>query len=120
MKKISLFLLAIFFTTTVLSAQSGYDIGSIATDFKLENKNDILIYPNPTKDIIFVDLENFKANIKIELFDLLGNKLISTSSQKISLKNYRPFYYFNTESRLNKLDKSSMIKVNGVTHYKFK
>lgn len=37
MKKISLFLLATFFTTTVLSAQSGYDIGSIATDFKLEN-----------------------------------------------------------------------------------
>lgn len=37
MKKINLFLLATFFTTTVLSAQSGYDIGSIATDFKLEN-----------------------------------------------------------------------------------
>lgn len=37
MKKISLFLLATFFTTTVLSAQSGYDIGSTATDFKLEN-----------------------------------------------------------------------------------
>ena len=38
----------------------------------------------------------------------------------IKLSDYRPFYYFNTESRLNKLDKSSMIKVNGVTHYKFK
>ena len=37
MKKINLFLLATFFTTTVLSAQSGYDIGAIATDFKLEN-----------------------------------------------------------------------------------
>ena len=37
MKKISLFLLVTIFTTTVLSAQSGYDIGSIATDFKLEN-----------------------------------------------------------------------------------
>ena len=37
MKKINLFLLATFFTTTVLSAQSGYDIGSIATDFRLEN-----------------------------------------------------------------------------------
>ena len=37
MKKINLFLLTTFLTTTVLSAQSGYDIGAIATDFELEN-----------------------------------------------------------------------------------
>lgn len=47
-------------------------------------------------------------------------KLKSITSQSfINLKNYRPFYYFNTEARLNKLDKSTMIKVNGVTHYLF-
>jgi len=47
-------------------------------------------------------------------------KLQSKTSQSIiNLKNYRPFYYFNTEARLNKLDKSTMIKVNGVTHYIF-
>ena len=47
-------------------------------------------------------------------------KLHSKTSQSfINLKNYRPFYYFNTEARLNKLDKSTMIKVNGVTHYLF-
>jgi len=47
-------------------------------------------------------------------------KLKSITSQSfINLKNYRPFYYFNTEARLNKLDKSTMIKVNGVTHYIF-
>ena len=37
MKKINLFLLTTFFATTLLSAQSGYDIGATATDFKLEN-----------------------------------------------------------------------------------
>ena len=47
-------------------------------------------------------------------------KLQSKTSQSIiNLKNFRPFYYFNTEARLNKLDKSTMIKVNGVTHYIF-
>jgi hypothetical protein len=47
-------------------------------------------------------------------------KLKSITSQSfINLKNYKPFYYFNTESRLNILDKSTMIKVNGVTHYIF-
>ena len=45
-------------------------------------------------------------------------KLKSIYSQSfINLKNYRPFYYFNTEAKLDKLDKSTMIKVNGVTHY---
>ena len=47
-------------------------------------------------------------------------KLKSITSQSfINLKNYKPFYYFNTESRLNKLDKDTMIKVNGITHYIF-
>ena len=47
-------------------------------------------------------------------------KLKSINSQSfINLKNYKPFYFFNTEARLNKLDKGTMIKVNGVTHYLF-
>ena len=43
----------------------------------------------------------------------------SIKTLSINLKNYKPFYYFNSESRLDKLDKSTMIKVNGVTHYIF-
>lgn len=35
-------------------------------------------------------------------------------------KNYKPFYYFNTESRLNLLDKSQFIKINNKTYYKIK
>ncbi len=41
-------------------------------------------------------------------------------TNSIKLSDYRPFYYFNTESRLNKLDKSTMIKINNITHYKIK
>ena len=44
----------------------------------------------------------------------------SINTLKSITKNYKPFYYFNTESRLNKLNKDTMIKINGVTHYKFK
>ena len=40
----------------------------------------------------------------------------------LNLKNFRPFYYFNTESRLKNFNKETtqMIKVNGVTHYRVK
>ena len=50
-------------------------------------------------------------------------KLSSKTSQSIiNLKNYRPFYWFNSESRLNKFNKeeNNMIKVNGVTYYSIK
>ena len=39
---------------------------------------------------------------------------------KLNLYNYKPFYYFNTESRLNLLDKSKSIKINGKTYYSIK
>ena len=39
---------------------------------------------------------------------------------KLKLSNYKPFYYFNTESRLNLLDKSKFIKINDKTYYKIK
>ena len=40
----------------------------------------------------------------------------------LNLKNFRPFYYFNTDSRLKNFNKETtqMIKVNGVTHYRVK
>ena len=50
-------------------------------------------------------------------------KLQSKTSQSISnLKNFRPFYYFNSESRLKNFNKelNKMIKINGVTHYSIK
>ena len=60
----------------------------------------------------------------VRIFRYINLKTIkvmrSLKNLSINLKNYKPFYYFNTESRLNKLDKSTMIKINNITHYKFK
>ena len=50
-------------------------------------------------------------------------KLKSKNSQSIiNLKNFRPFYYFNSESRLKNFNKeeNKMIKINGVTYYSIK
>ena len=47
---------------------------------------------------------------------------MQNSQTPINLKNFKPFYYFNTESRLKNFNKevNEMIKVNGVTYYRFK
>jgi len=60
----------------------------------------------------------------VRIFRYINLKTIkvmrSLKNLSINLKNYKPFYYFNSESRLNKLDKSTMIKINNITHYKIK
>ena len=47
---------------------------------------------------------------------------MQNSQTSINLKNFKPFYYFNTESRLKNFNKeiNKMIKVNGVTYYSVK
>ena len=47
---------------------------------------------------------------------------MQNSQTSINLKNYKPFYYFNTEKRLKNFNKeiNKMIKVNGVTYYSVK
>jgi hypothetical protein len=47
---------------------------------------------------------------------------MQNSQTSINLKNFKPFYYFNTESRLKNFNKeeNEMIKVNGVTYYRVK
>lgn len=47
---------------------------------------------------------------------------MQTLQNSINLKNYKPFYYFNTENRLKNFNKevNKMIKVNGVTYYSVK
>jgi hypothetical protein len=47
-----------------------------------------------------------------------NNKIMQ--NLKSFTKNYKPFYFFNTESKLNLLDKSQSIKINDKTYYKIK
>ena len=47
-----------------------------------------------------------------------NNKIMQ--NLKSFTKNYKPFYFFNTESKLNLLDKSKSIKINDKTYYKIK
>ena len=59
----------------------------------LSEKSDVSIYPNPTKEIISISINNFNGNIQTEVFDLLGNKLQTTNKTKISLRDYSKGIY---------------------------
>jgi hypothetical protein len=49
-------------------------------------KNSIVIYPNPTSGIVTVEIDEVIE--KIELWDMLGRKLITQNSSKVDLSSF--------------------------------
>lgn len=54
--------------------------------------NDFKVYPNPTKDIITIDSPTILTNV--EVFDISGNKLLESKSNKIDLSQFSNGIYF--------------------------
>ena len=54
----------------------------------IEFSDQITVFPNPTKDEITISVNNFKGNIKTQIYDLIGNMLLLTSETTISLQDY--------------------------------
>ncbi|HIA37515.1 MAG TPA: T9SS type A sorting domain-containing protein, partial [Flavobacteriales bacterium] len=53
----------------------------------------ILAYPNPTKDLIILYINGYNGSINVEVFDLSGRLLKSTNNTTISLKDYAKGIY---------------------------
>ena len=53
-----------------------------------ENNSIINIYPNPTKENITININNFSGKIRTEVYDIIGNRLQITNETTISLIEY--------------------------------
>jgi len=60
-------------------------INSFTADSKIS------IYPNPTKGVLNI---NFKENYNVEVYNVLGEKLITTRGNRIDLSMYQNGVYF--------------------------
>ncbi len=49
-------------------------------------ENLILLYPNPTNNLITVDINGYNCSFNIEIYDLQGRLLETTNKTTISLK----------------------------------
>lgn len=59
--------------------------GTLATDDLSNIKNNISIYPNPAKDVVFVKSET--PITKIELYDFSGKKIKESASKEINISS---------------------------------
>ncbi len=61
---------------------------ALSTD-NIELRENLTVFPNPTNDVLNIELNNNISIHKIDIFDINGKKINSyTNSQNISLKNY--------------------------------
>ncbi|MDC3134069.1 T9SS type A sorting domain-containing protein [Bacteroidota bacterium] len=78
--------------------------------FNKELYNSFNAYPNPTDENITILIENYYGNIKTELFDLIGNKLQSSSETTISLGDYAKGVYILKVAYGDRLGEVKVIK----------
>jgi hypothetical protein len=68
------------------------------------------IFPNPTKENITINLNNFSENIKTEGYDLIENRLQTTNETTISLQDYASGIYLLKVVYTDKLLEVKVIK----------
>ncbi len=77
-------------------------------------ENNILVYPNPSSDIIYFNLKGLIKSVKVELFDLLGNQIFSdtwVNQSSITISNYQPGIYYLRITENNKSTNKKIIKL---------
>ena len=82
--------------------------GNISWTNELDISSTINIHPNPTNDLITIDIENYNGSFNVEIYDLQGRLLETTKSKTISLKKYsKGIYIF----RVSYGDKTEEVRV---------
>jgi len=67
-------------------------------------------FPNPTKEKINISVDNFNGNIQTEVFDLIGNRLKTTSETTISLRGYSKGIYILKVAYGDRVEEVKVIK----------
>ena len=75
---------------------------------KIEEKNQVRVFPNPTSESIYISIDNYKGPIYIEIFDLIGNKIQDSNATIINFNEYSSGIYF---IKVNYNDKVGELKV---------
>ena len=66
-----------------------------STNTGVENdyKSDLVISPNPVKDLLNISIANFSGNLDIQIFDLAGVLVASSKKSKINIESFAKGIY---------------------------
>ena len=74
------------------------------------NKQNIVVFPNPTKENINIQTLNYNGIVETQLFDILGNNIINSCSRNLSLKDLKKGVYILRISYDGNLSEIKIIK----------
>ena len=58
------------------------------TGLGIENEIELIVSPNPAKDLLNISITNFKGSIAVEIFDLTGLLVASSNKNKINIASF--------------------------------
>ena len=76
----------------------------------IENLNNFLTYPNPTNNLIQIEIENYNGSIEAALYDFTGKLLETTNSTKLSLVNYPKGIYLLKVAYGDRIEEVKVVK----------
>ena len=75
-----------------------------------ENTNKTSLFPNPTNDLITLDINAYNGPFEVEIYDLQGRLLETTKSKTVSLKKYSKGIYIFRVSYGNKTEEVRVLR----------
>ena len=86
-----------------------YPTGCFATNIT-ENTNSINFYPNPTNDLITINIEGNNKPFNVEVYDFTGRLLQTTNNTTISLKDYPKGIYMLNVAYGDKVEQVKVVR----------
>ena len=63
------------------------------TGFGNEYINELVVSPNPAKDLLNISITNFNGNLDVQIFDLAGVLVASSNKSKINIESFSKGIY---------------------------
>tara|TARA_B100000282_G_C31624191_1_gene440767 strand:- start:20 stop:841 length:822 start_codon:yes stop_codon:yes gene_type:complete len=70
----------------------------------------VKVYPNPTNNLIQIEIENYNGSIEAALYDFTGKLLETTNSTKLSLVNYPKGIYLLKVAYGDRIEEVKVVK----------
>jgi len=83
---------------------------SINTGLGNSSNLKVNIYPNPTDQKVRIDIDNYIGEINTEVFDLIGNLILTTNYNLVNLENYSSGIYLFKISYADRVEQFKVIK----------
>ena len=84
--------------------------GNVLWTNEIEINSKINGYPNPTKNLIKLDVEGFNGPINVEIYDLQGRLLETTTNTTISIGEYGKGIYVFKVAYGNRTQELKVVK----------